>query len=256
MNIYFDFEATQYSEQVIAIGATCDVGDFDCLVNPADRRHITEFITALTGITKDMCADAPTPLVAFTDLYQWLAEITKNIATPVFYHCYGNMDKIYLQHTANNIESLEVKNFILNLSEALIDDSIRVCKHFHAHTIGVHKALEYFEPNLSTQTHDPLDDAILLKRLMEEHILSEAPVFEPVEIKNATRKGFHIEAIHKDPKAKVKIFSNIDQAADWCYQRLAKKDPGAHRTKIIKKAQNIIANGGTYCGRTWKIVEE
>ena len=44
MDFYFDFEATQFNENIIAIGATCDYGSFDCLVRPPEGDKITKFI--------------------------------------------------------------------------------------------------------------------------------------------------------------------------------------------------------------------
>ena len=49
MNIYLDFEATQFGEHIIAIGAHCSLGDFDCLVKPPQGGKINKFITNESG---------------------------------------------------------------------------------------------------------------------------------------------------------------------------------------------------------------
>ena len=54
MDFYLDFEATQFKSNIIAIGCSCEYGDFDCLVRPPRKDHITPFITNLTGISKEM----------------------------------------------------------------------------------------------------------------------------------------------------------------------------------------------------------
>lgn len=69
MDFYFDFEATQFKENIIAIGATCEYGSFDCLVRPPKGDKVTKFITDLTGITPEMAETALSLDEAFFDLW-------------------------------------------------------------------------------------------------------------------------------------------------------------------------------------------
>lgn len=267
MNIYFDFEATQFSERVLAIGASCEYGDFDCLVSLYKKDKLTPFITQLTGITKEMLVGAPNAEQAFTDLYDWIGEMTKEADTPIFYHCYGDSDAAFLINTANKMEQSKTRNFVLNLAESLLDDSHKVKKFFHSKAIGLHKALKYFEPELLDQTHDPLDDAILLRQLMEHldsaEALDECPFEECAgevgkpkkkklpEIKNDKRHYMVVITHATDEKAKPKRFGSAAIATDWAYQKTLKKTPNATRKTVQKNAQKAIDNEGCYMGWKW-----
>ena len=147
MNIYFDFEATQYSDHIIAIGASSfiasDYQNFFCLVSSfADK--MTPFITELTGITKeDLLMNGIEVDEAFVKLWHWIRHITNMSDEPIFYHCYGEGDKNFLRKTADKIKDRYVAEFVNNLAESLIDDSKAVCRYFHTKAVGVFKALRY-----------------------------------------------------------------------------------------------------------------
>ena len=60
MKFYIDFEATQYTENIISIGCVAENGDsFSSLVNCPYK--VGSFVTQLTGITNDMVSTAPSP---------------------------------------------------------------------------------------------------------------------------------------------------------------------------------------------------
>ena len=163
MDIYFDFEATQFSERIISIGATCQYGEFSCLISSFAKK-ITPFITQLTGITKEMVKGAPTADEAFDDLINWIQEV--DCGEPIKYHCYGDSDKRFLRNTAKDIQNDRIANFVIDMADTIIDDSLIVTRYFKLNTIGVHKALKRFDPEIPDQDHDALNDAILLCRLM------------------------------------------------------------------------------------------
>lgn len=59
MNFYIDFEATQFSEEIISIGCVSENDKmFYCLVKPSDPKKITKFITELTGISAEKVKDS------------------------------------------------------------------------------------------------------------------------------------------------------------------------------------------------------
>ena len=257
MDIYFDFEATQFSERVIAIGATCEYGDFDCLVS-SFKKKITPFITKLTGITKEMVTGAPTADEAFQDLYNWICEVSPS--EPLFYHCYGDMDKIFLRKTAVKVENPDIAKFLYNLADSMIDDSKTVCRYFHVKSIGVHNALSHFEPELDEQDHDPLNDAILLAKLMN-HISSSG--FIPSEdeevgpIKKKISKKYFIAISHlTDQKARPRHFPNEAAAADWMYNKLKKKAPNTIHANVQKKILKALEGDGNYNGWHFEKVEK
>lgn len=273
MDIYFDFEATQFSERVIAIGASCEYGDFDCLVSLFKRDKLTPFITQFTGITKEMLIGAQSAEQAFSNLYNWICEVSAEADTPIFYHCYGDSDSSFLINTANKMEESGVRTFVVNLAKSLIDDSYQVRKFFHAKSIGLHKAIEYFEPDVSEQTHDPLDDAILLHRLMQHldnaEVLEVCPFKECTDISNKTRADNKIGTNNKtkdhidskryiiilthafDATAKPRKFITCTDAVDWAYQKILKKFPNVPISTIQKNALKAIKNDGNYMGWNW-----
>ena len=126
----------------------------------------------------------------------------------------------------------ELKKQILTLAESLIDDSIKVRKYFNVKSIGVHQALSYFKPNLSEQTHDPLDDAILLKDLMDFIYISQPPEIcpfpekeahkpEPIEEIIIPKKNYYIKTRHSnDPKAKPHTFYSYKEAINWAWSKI------------------------------------
>ena len=265
MDIYFDFEATQFSERIIAIGATCEYGDFDCLVS-SFKKKITPFITQLTGITKEMVEDAPTANEAFIDLWQWIAQVNEG-GEPVFYHCYGESDRNFLHNTADKMEENAISRFVRKLADSMIDDSKTVCRFFHTKAIGVHKALKYFEPETPDQDHDPLNDAILLKRLME-HVENAEPLADCPYEEHATqpktstkikpqqgKETYHIVITHTtDEKAKSKTFMHLGQATSWMVQRIQKTHPCVNYNNVLKKIQKAITNGTPYANWYWNKV--
>ena len=259
MDIYLDFEATQFKENVIAIGAYCDRGSFDCLVKPPKGDRVTNFISKLTGITSEMAENALSIDEAFWDLYEWIYNITQdNFGGPTFFHVFGNMDKIFLRNTAQFCQSKIIKTFIENLAESLIDDSKKVCQYFHIKSIGVYRALKYFEPNAPEQDHDPLNDAIALQNLMF-HInfavpLEESPFETFQKIKtNCTPDDCCIIATHlHEPSAKPKYFKSIKEAETWVIQKIHSKNKNASKETIKKNFAKALKNNSNYNGWNWK----
>ena len=268
MNIYLDFEATQFKENVIAIGASCEYGCFDCLVHPPKGDKITKFISKLTGITREMSEFSLSPDEAMNDFYEWLMEITKNYNEPTFFHVFGNMDKIFLKNLAQHITNKQLQLFAENLTDSLIDDSNKVCKYFHTKAVGVYKALRYFYPNLGEQDHDPLNDAIALQKLML--FISYAPPLEenPFEeekkvsvpkktIKDDEFTGFLIAAKRTHTaEAKYKYYNSFNQAADFISKQIRKDNPEATNKTIHKNLKRAIRTNNTYARYHWKLIKE
>lgn len=263
MNIYLDFEATQFKENVIAIGATCAYGDFDCLVCPPKGDKITNFITQLTGITKEMAYNALSYDEAFYDLYLWITDMMEQAQSPVFYHVFGNMDKVFLKKSVPYIHPKFLQDFVNNLADSLIDDSVQVCRFFHTKAVGVFKALHYFDAYLMpNQDHDPLNDAIALKYLMNyisiAHPIEECPFEEnkpkPKVIDNGDISRTRIIATHtSDKNAKPRIFYSIDAATDWALQKVRVQSPLAGKKNVTKKINKAIRNNTAYLNWKWRM---
>lgn len=74
MKYFIDFEATQFSQEIISIGCIREDGQtFYALVAPK-KGKITPFITNLTGITAEMIDSAMSADAVFSKFYDWLFE--------------------------------------------------------------------------------------------------------------------------------------------------------------------------------------
>ena len=81
MKFYIDFEATQYTENIISIGCVAENGDsFSSLVNCPYK--VGSFVTQLTGITNDMVSAAPSPDEVFTNFFKWIMEQSEGVFHP------------------------------------------------------------------------------------------------------------------------------------------------------------------------------
>lgn len=256
MNIYLDFEATQFKENIIAIGASCIYGDFSCLVKPPKGDKITKFITELTGITKEMASNALSYDEGFLDFYAWICLMNEISETPVFYHSYGNMDKKFLKNSSQYVTIPFVKEFLEILSEALIDDSTQVKKYFHTESIGVFKALHYFFPTYAEQDHDPLNDAIALKFLMIPLKIAKPLEKNPFKKKNESNTTSNVsKIIAKQINVKnpiTKTFSSFEEALEWMYKKIKKPCPNAIKKNVENHLKKAILNNRNYHNYNWK----
>ena len=74
MKFYIDFEATQFTEQIISIGCIDEVGNsFYSLVKPQlENFKISNFITELTGISKNDLINQKTADDVFIDFFDYI----------------------------------------------------------------------------------------------------------------------------------------------------------------------------------------
>lgn len=118
MNYYIDFEATQYSGQIIEIGCVDENGrKFSSLVKPKDLRGVTNFITNLTGITKEDISNAPTAEKVFSDFLHWV----EDAGGDAHFFTYGGMDYAMLRHTGRYCESFVAMAAILAIANNTYD---------------------------------------------------------------------------------------------------------------------------------------
>ena len=124
MNFYIDFEATQFTEEIISIGCVAENGNtFNCLVVPSDLKKITPFITKLTGITREMVEEEGySPEMAFCHLMTFVKE-NNGDELPVYY-CYGNQDKTFLKNTINHMHNFNMMVFASSVRDMMVDYSV------------------------------------------------------------------------------------------------------------------------------------
>ena len=168
MNFYIDFEATQFTEEIISIGCVAENGNtFNCLVVPSDIKKITKFITNLTGITREMVEEnGYSPEMAFANLYQFVKD-NNGDAAPTFY-CYGNMDKVFIKNTIKNMHNLNMILFASSVQALMVDYSNTVKTYLFNRGLALKKLVALIRHvDEIEQKHDALDDALMLKECFE-----------------------------------------------------------------------------------------
>ena len=158
MKFYIDFEATQYTENIISIGCVAENGDsFSSLVNCPYK--VGSFVTQLTGITNDMVSTAPSPDEVFTNFFKWIMERSEGVPS---YYCYGNADSGYIRNTVKNMKDFSAITFALSIAGNLIDYSRDVCNFFNMKQVGLHRVFLLMQEEAGEQKHDALEDAQML----------------------------------------------------------------------------------------------
>lgn len=165
MNFYIDFEATQFSNNIISIGCVTENGEtFRTLVKPGTGEKLTNFIKNLTGITDEDLRNAPTADDAFNMFYEFVKNNT--VGAPRYY-CYGSSDREFIKHTVEGMRDFQAIVFATSIMSMLIDYSITV-KSYMSKKMSLAKVIATIR-NIENvdQTHDALDDAMMLKECHE-----------------------------------------------------------------------------------------
>lgn len=106
MKYFIDFEATQFSQEIISVGCIREDGQtFYALVAPK-KGKITPFITNLTGITAEMIDSAMSADAVFSKFYDWLFE---NLDDAPEFLVWGNSDGDFYRHTSRHATALKAK---------------------------------------------------------------------------------------------------------------------------------------------------
>jgi DNA polymerase III epsilon subunit-like protein len=249
MNFYIDFEATQYTEEIISIGCIAENGNtFECLVVPSNLKQITSFITGLTGITREMVEDYGfSPESAFAHLKMFIKENNRD-EIPTYY-CYGDSDKTFLRNTIKHMKNFEMIVFASSVRDMLVDYSVEVKNYLATCGLSLKKLAALIRHvDEVEQNHDALDDAKMLKECFEGlHTIS--PGIVPVRQSTTHNNKFQIayeQMIEENGKlAPIKMAGHSYTTTEKAYL----KDL---RTKVWigMKAEDIPGDGTE---ETWKV---
>lgn len=287
---YIDFEATQFTQEIISIGCICDNKKyFSTLVKPDGKKNkITKFITELTGITKEMLVDAPSADEAFSQLHSFVNENSDN-DFPEFY-CYGNSDKGFIEATIKKMGNMSSILFANNLMHSLQDFSTQVKHSFKVDCeVSLKKIYTLIMEEEIVQKHDALEDAIMLSEvashLKEEYSdedrikLSELKVIKDNPYKNRVNKKapdiwYEWICLHKDQlhsantnadenkyacycktNKRIKYFDSYETAALWAIRFLSvpnrsPKNPD-HVKNVVKNIDKAIKLERKYANIRW-----
>lgn len=283
MNFYIDFEALQFSEQIISIGCMAENGNsFETYVKPPKGEKVTKFITDLTGITNETLACAPSADEAFNLLFDFVIKNSFN-ERPVYY-CYGKSDKDFLAKTMKNMSSPKATTFVIALIHEMIDYSAQVKRYFHnAENIALRKIYMFIKDEDVFQKHDALEDAQMLQEVvlnMKNKCTAEdvkAITSIPSQAKpkskakapeifvswtgnreeadtGANETNWNVKCYTKDG-GEVKYFPDWEVAALWTIRYLTKNlspKKEQHIKKVVQTIKSAMKIGNRAYGFIWE----
>lgn len=283
MNFYLDFEATRFSNRIISIGCTNERGaTFKTLVKP-NKGKVDNFITELTGITREMLEDAPSPDEAFNAFAEWAYINSENTAPKYF--CYGDSDENFIEATIRTMSDFKAISFAASVKALLIDYAKEVANYLCSGRVALKKVVALIEDvDEVEQRHDALEDAEMLRKVVENLQTKCTPAdaeklttmkSEPkpgrkkapeifVNWPNKPNDKFLANTLADETNYNikcesgdcVKYFDNLDTATLWVIKYLIKgKSPKKtsdmdnirHKIKMA-----IINNRQSYCGFKWE----
>lgn len=268
MKYFIDFEALQFSGEIISIGCIDENGrEFYSLVRPKQIKKLTEFITDLTGITSEDLENAPDAEEVFSEFYNWLDTDRKTA-----FFCYGNNDAVFVARTLRKIKNFYAQCALSLVKANLSDYSIDISKHFGIkQSIALKKLVEYYRNEEITQKHNALDDARFLKEVYEKSSAEEpmeCPFPEYMHKPKDTSKDK--EAAKKTPVCKKKhrvsatknnqtiTFRSIGRATNWvmnCVMNNKSSLTEESKKRICSKIKKAAEKNTNYCSYTWSITE-
>ena len=268
MKYFIDFEATQYSEEIISVGCVREDGEtFYSLVRPVGSK-ITPFITNLTGITADMIEKAMSPDTVFELFYDWL--LTDKEGMPDFF-VWGNSDGDFLRHTFRRTASVKARIAIGYVTGSIIDYSKQFCKKIKADNCALIKAYNVLVDASTEQTHNALEDAMMLAKIYQlaENIpvtdlrekMADAIVKKTNSKDNTLKVWKHcglssgMVCIVKK-KIPTMVFNNLSDAATWLINNKIQEDQRdkVSHSNIQNKLFHAIASGKQYFSCSWKLI--
>lgn len=258
MKYFIDFEATQYTGEIISVGCVDEKGrEFYTLVKPHKIKKLTKFITVLTGITAEDLQNAPTADEAFSVFYDWIDALE-----PAEFYCYGYSDKEFIKHTLRYTSSDFADRALNLIRKNLVDFSKTVKEHFLiSKDIALIKVVEYYRKESVTQSHNALEDALLLKEIydnLKNEVITECPFPNYQETKKAEKESeiteeeeVHIEAVNENVSVE---FSSYKKASDWVMRSLIPENTAVtYKTKgrVRNKIRRAIEKDEPYFGYKW-----
>ena len=281
MKYFIDLEATQFSNEIISIGCVREDGEtFYSLVN-VSKNKMTNFITELTGITKEDVSTAPSSDEVFTKFYNWLIPDESKVQ----FFCYGNADLGFIRRNLNKATTVKAQMALSVLALHLIDYSKCVERHFGLiKSIGLKKVIAYYrQVEEVEQNHNALEDALFLKeiydRINEEDDVVECPFpgyekplkseVTPKPITNISRKlnittdkfmdeTMEFDVLQTSTKKGgtiIKRFSGKEATLNYIFRTMsAETQEVAQPRNVASRLIRASTRNEQYCGRWWKIV--
>jgi len=171
--LFIDFEGTQFSHEVIAIGAALVKCDEECCPIGEPRTYkwyikskakIGSLVTNMTGIDQSLLEDKGITFTeAMKELNEFLGEDSKDLKVLT----YGNQDMrmlmASLRHAPASSDSEFVKSFVLYLKRNTVDMGAFFSRYIRGkknELISLIKLRDYFDIAPAGNSHDPLVDSL------------------------------------------------------------------------------------------------
>ena len=256
MKYFIDFEATQFTTEIISIGCIREDGkEFYSLIKPKKINTLTPFITNLTGITKEMLANEKSSDEVFEEFFDWLF-LDNSI---VEFYCYGNSDIEFLKkNLKDRTSSLKAQAALSLIAMSLKDYSLSVKTHFGLiKNIALKKVANYFNPDENYVAHNALEDAKMLKdvyfNIQSRKEVSGMPFPEymspPVFKKSEDFKNYQIERVNAGETESV--YDSLDEAVEYIESLLEKQGASATKDRIEKRIMKAINLKEKYFNQKW-----
>ncbi len=245
-NVYIDFEASQFTQEIISIGAVAYNGkEFYSLINI--NGEVGKFITKLTGISKDDIQNAPNAKQVFEDFFCWLLDISNGGKEKLQFICYGNSDMTFAINSLKRIaHSLYAQASLSLIITNIVDYAEHVKAYFGlSQHVSLLKVAQYCtKDDTLVQTHNSLDDAKMLKTVYEKiqggDVLPVDPYLEYAQ---------KIEVYDLNDNL-LQSFFGVKDTYNWLVKEknIPKK---AYRAKIINKILAAAKENKSYCDLVW-----
>lgn len=246
MNYFIDFEATQFSGEVISVGCVREDGEtFYALVQP-QKGKLTPFITNLTGITTDMMDEALSPNRAFEMLYDW-AFVPDD--TPDFY-CWGDSDATFLQRTFKRMTSRKARMAAGYICGGLIDYHKKFCKSVKVKSCALIKAYNALLDKEYEQTHNALDDAMMLFEVYKAP-KDSVDLGEPAKTTKSQSENSNKMKYISNSSC---VFTSLGEAADWYIKNKIDPNSNPRKERIAGRIKRACDTNRSYGDMKWSYV--
>lgn len=272
MKYFIDFEATQFSNEIISIGCAREDGkEFYSLVKP-EKRKLTKFITNLTGITQEMVDEAPTADEVFNQFFDYLEGDSE-----LHFYCYGNTDIDFIKKTLANTTDFKATAALSMIGMNLRDYSKSVKLHFGLHrNIGLVKVLAYYRGvDEIHQSHNALEDAKYLREVFlnienEEVVEGDPfPEYKAPQVQNPPKKKGKAGNVYevcvddvvrierKDSGIVEESYETFEEAIAWCLKQMpepSRTEASQYPKRISNKIKKAFKKKSKYMNYRWNII--
>ena len=254
MQYFIDFEATQFSGEIISLGCVDENGrQFYSLMKPAKPSAVTAFIVELTGIRPEDLADAPSADTVFNRFLDWMCR--DEVAQ---FFSYGDSDAYFLERTLPHLTDFRAQLGLSVIHSSLCDYAAEVKKRFSLkHSIALKKVAAYYRGGPVEQTHNSLADALLLKEIYDcaqrEPLAAESPFPEYQQGADLPKNKKRITATAGSAAL---TFASFGKAAEWVMsEQMNSNDVVTDKTKskVCSRIINAAEKNRPYCGYRWHI---